>query len=84
VEKQKYLFYTIWFDPIVARTHDLPHTRRARLPVRHRRGSQGLTFHINRVGLEQSGPHHHLIKTLTCSRHDIAGKIAELALNNNH
>ena len=32
-----------------------------------------------RVGLEHSGPHHHLIENLTCyGRH-----IAELALNNN-
>jgi hypothetical protein len=36
-----------------------------------------------RVGLVQSGPHHHLILKSTCSRHDIAEKIAELALNNN-
>jgi hypothetical protein len=28
---------------------------------------------IQRVGLEQSGPHHHLI--LTCSHHDIAEKL---------
>jgi len=34
------------------------------------------------VGLVQSG-HHHYLK-LTCSRHDIAETIAELALNNNH
>ena len=34
------------------------------------------------VGLVQSRPHHRLIEN--CSRHHIAGKIAELALNNNH
>jgi hypothetical protein len=33
-----------------------------------------------RVGLEESGPHHHLIAKLTCSRHDKA----ELVLNNDH
>jgi hypothetical protein len=37
-----------------------------------------------RVGIVQSGPHHHLIKNVTCSRHDIAKKNTELALNNNH
>jgi hypothetical protein len=32
-----------------------------------------------RVGLVQSGHHHHL-----CSRHDIAEKNADLALSNDH
>jgi hypothetical protein len=26
----KYQFHSLWFDPICARTHDLPHLRRAR------------------------------------------------------
>ena len=28
-----------------------------------------------RVGLVQSGPHHHFIENVTCSRHDIAEKL---------
>jgi hypothetical protein len=35
-EKNKYQFYSLWFDPTGARTHDLPHSRRARWPLRHR------------------------------------------------
>ena len=36
------------------------------------------------VGLEQTGPHLSSHWKLTCSRHDIAEKFSELALNNNH
>ena len=36
------------------------------------------------VGLVQSRSYHHFIELLTCSRHDIAEAINELALNNNH
>jgi hypothetical protein len=35
-----------------------------------------------RIGLAQSGLHHHE-HYVACSRHDIADKIVELALNNN-
>ena len=35
-EKNKYQFYSLWLDPTGARTHDLPHSRRARWPLRHR------------------------------------------------
>ena len=36
------------------------------------------------VGLIQNGPDHYFMATLTCSRHNIAGKIVVLSLNNNH
>ena len=29
-EKQQIQFYSLWFDPVGARTHDLPHPRRVR------------------------------------------------------
>ena len=32
----KYQFYSLWFDPTGARTHDLQHSRRACEPLRHR------------------------------------------------
>jgi hypothetical protein len=35
-EKQQYQFHSLWFDQIGARSHDLPHSRRARYPLHHR------------------------------------------------
>ena len=34
----KYQFYSLWFDPIRARTHNLSHSRRACKPLHHRCG----------------------------------------------
>jgi hypothetical protein len=34
--KHEYKFNCIWFDPTGSRTHDLPHSRRARQPLYHR------------------------------------------------
>ena len=33
--RNKYQFYSLWLDPNEARTHDLPHSRRACYPLRH-------------------------------------------------
>ena len=32
----KYKFHSLWFDPISARTHEIPHCRQVRLPLHHR------------------------------------------------
>ena len=32
----KYKFHSLWFDPISARTHEIPHCRQFRLPLHHR------------------------------------------------
>ena len=34
----KYQFYVLWFHPIGARSHDLPHSMRVRQPFHHRSG----------------------------------------------
>ena len=38
-EKQQLPIYNLWFDTTGARTHDLPHSRRSRWPLRPRCGS---------------------------------------------
>jgi hypothetical protein len=60
---------SLWYNPTRARTNDLPHLRPAASVSLHYENP------TQRVVLEQSGPHHHLVETW---------KIAKLALDNNH